>query len=176
MRQRGILVIASLVAFVMLAACTGAIQETREPVYIPPTPLPTATQPPVTVQPTVEVVIKNSPTPGCTNNLTFLDDLTIPDGTIVEPGESLDKRWLLQNSGSCNWNADYEVRLIAGAAMEAQTPRRLYPAVSGAEFVLQMTFIAPQEPSIYRSAWQAFDTQGNPFGDPFYIEIVVGSE
>jgi hypothetical protein len=39
--------------------------------------------------------------------------------------------------------------------------------------VLRMVFTAPQEAGTYRSAWQAYDPDGGPFGDPFYIEIVV---
>jgi hypothetical protein len=34
-------------------------------------------------------------------------------------------------------------------------------------------FTAPQEPGIYRSAWQAADPQGNLYGDLIFIEINV---
>jgi hypothetical protein len=36
-----------------------------------------------------------------------------------------------------------------------------------------MVFIAPEEPGNFRSAWQAYDPQDNPYGDPFFIDIVV---
>jgi hypothetical protein len=34
-------------------------------------------------------------------------------------------------------------------------------------------FKAPSEPGSYRSAWQAYNPQGEPFGDPFFIDFVV---
>jgi hypothetical protein len=49
----------------------------------------------------------------------------------------------------------------------------LYPARSGTQVELRIVFTAPNEPGIYRSAWQAHDPEGQPFGDQFFIEIVV---
>ena len=43
-------------------------------------------------------------TPTCSDWLTFVEDLTIPDGTSVIPGSVLDKRWQVENSGTCNWD------------------------------------------------------------------------
>ena len=51
---------------------------------IQPTGTPTSTPVPVEVQPPIA-------TPVCTNNLTYVDDLSIPDGTVVHPGDVLDK-------------------------------------------------------------------------------------
>jgi hypothetical protein len=114
-----------------------------------------------------------TPTPVCTSDLTFVDDVTIPDGTVVEPGEQLDKRWRVENSGSCNWDHRYEIRLIAGPQMEATSPQSLYPALSDTETEIRIVYTAPEEPGAYRSAWQAFDPSGTAFGDIFFIDIVV---
>lgn len=122
---------------------------------------PTATQPPAP-----------SATPDCINSLTYLNDLTIPDGSQVPAGSSLDKRWKVYNSGTCNWDERYRVRLISGSALGAQE-QALYPARGGTELIIQINFTSPQEPGTYQSAWQAYDPQGNPFGDPFYMDIIV---
>lgn len=114
-----------------------------------------------------------TPTPLCSNGLLFLRDVTIPDGTIVDPGELLDKRWAVQNNGSCNWDKRYRVKLIAGPGMGMPVQQALIPALSGTEVVIRMVFIAPEEPGNFRSAWQAYDPQDNPYGDPFFIDIVV---
>ena len=113
-----------------------------------------------------------SPTPDCTNNLTYLLDLTIPDGSQVPMGSSLDKRWKVQNSGTCNWDERYRIKLVSGSEMGAQE-QALFPARGGTELTIQINFTAPAEPGTYQSAWQAHDPQGNPFGDPFYIQIIV---
>lgn len=111
--------------------------------------------------------------PECSDGLTFLNDLTIPDGTTVQPAESLDKRWLVENSGGCNWMKDYRLRLVSGPAMGAPEEQALYPARSGTQAELRMIFDAPEEAGLYRSAWQAYNPQGEAFGDPFFIEVVV---
>jgi hypothetical protein len=88
-------------------------------------------------------------------------------------GGEIPKRWEVENSGSCNWQENYRVRLIAGSEMSAQPEQALHPARSGTRAVIRIVFKAPPEPGAYRSAWQAFNPQGEPFGDPFFIEILV---
>ncbi len=114
-----------------------------------------------------------TPTPACVDNLRYLEDLTIEDGSAVAPGATLDKRWRVENSGSCNWKAGYTLRLIAGPDLGAPSPQALFPALSGTQAVIRIVFTAPEEPGAYRSAWQAFDPGGAPFGDPIYIDIQV---
>lgn len=46
---------------------------------------------------------------GCTNRARFVDDVTIPDGTVVKRGEWITKTWLLENYGTCAWNENYKV-------------------------------------------------------------------
>jgi hypothetical protein len=162
----------------VLTACGGQTPQIPQTagVYRPPTAVAESSLAPITQETeseSAEEEIRPSPTPACTNNLWFLDDLTIPDGTQVNPGEQLDKRWLVRNNGSCNWNDQYQVRLIAGSGMGVPVQQMLYPALSETDVVIRMVFIAPNEPGSYRSAWQAYDAQGNLFGDPFFIDIVV---
>jgi hypothetical protein len=110
---------------------------------------------------------------GCINDLTYLDDLTIPDGTFVQRGALLDKQWEVQNTGTCNWIDGYTLQLIAGPGMGANPTQSLFPATSGSKLIIDIKFTAPYEIGTYHTGWQAFDTLGQPFGDPFYIEIVV---
>jgi hypothetical protein len=114
-----------------------------------------------------------APTPTCVPNLAFLEDLTVPDGSQATPGSTLDKRWRVENNGTCNWDENYRLKLIAGPEMGAEPEQALYPARSGAQAVLRIIFTAPEEPGPYRSAWQAYDPGGEPFGDPFFIEVIV---
>lgn len=168
----------SLVLVFFFSACIPVFRSEagQEVVFVPPTPAgaltPTETSSPT---PTGNTATPGppTPTPPCFDNLVFRADVTIPDGTRVQPDSTLDKRWEVENAGSCNWNETYRVRLIAGPEMSAQPEQALYPARSGSRAVLRIVFKAPAEPGTYRSAWQAFNSQGEPFGDPFFIEIVV---
>jgi len=120
--------------------------------------------------------VRPTPSPICSAGLAFLEDITIPDGTVVSPGEVLDKRWLVENNGSCNWNAGFGLQLIAGPEMGAHSEQALFPARSGSQAEIAIVFTAPVEPGSYRSAWQAQDAQGVLFGDPIFIEIVVTNQ
>lgn len=156
----------------LLAACSG----THETIYLPPTAVMEATTEiaasPPEVAPTQSEMLVATTTPDCTDNLTYLNDLTLPDDSVVEAGSRLDKRWKVQNSGTCNWDERYRIMPISGPNLGAQTSA-LYPARSGTELTIQIIFSAPMEAGTVTSAWQAHDPQGKPFGDPFYIQVIV---
>lgn len=162
----------------LLASCGGIIGPARgaEPPgrqFIPPTqavPSPVASATPLTV---IAPTLHASPNLPCTNNLAFISDITIPDGSHSTPESSLDKRWLVQNSGTCNWDERYTLKLIAGSEMGAPKTSPLYPARSSSQATFRIIFTAPAASGEYRSAWQAYSPEGESFGDPIYIDIVV---
>lgn len=140
--------------------------QTAAPSIESPTPAPAA-QPGITLPPQA--------TPQCTDSLTYLEDVTFPAGAAVKPGASLDKRWLIQNSGTCNWNERYRLKFVSGAELGAPLEQALFPARSGTKATLRVNFTAPTEPGTYQSAWQAYDPQGQPFGDPIYLQVIVST-
>lgn len=156
----------------LVSACRGLWTSefsSFEDVYLPPSPIVSVVSSPVMF----ESSLLPTPTMACTNSLLFLADQTIPDGTEVEPGAILDKVWEVENNGTCNYDDRYRLKLIGGSELGARPEQALYPARSGTRFQLYLRFIAPSESGPVRSAWQAFDPQGNPFGDPIYLEVVV---
>lgn len=164
----------------MLPACSGV--ETPAAYFIPPTsgsqvsipgrPTPTGA---ASLQEATATLPAPTSAPTCSPNLLYLEDLTVPDGTVVAPGEGIDKRWRVENTGSCNWDVQYSLVLIAGQQLGAPKQQALFPARSGTQAAVRILFTAPQEPGAYRSAWQAQDPQGELFGDPIYIDIIVQS-
>ena len=155
---------------IFLAGCgrltSSPPQETV--LFKPPTSGPTIT-------PTNSPLPSTTPTQDedCTNQLQFEEDLTVPDGTEVEPGASLVKQWLVTNAGTCNWDERYTVNLVSGPDMDAPRSQRLFPARKGQQVIIEMIFTAPGDPGQYTSTWQAFDPQGKRFGDPFFVDIQV---
>ncbi|NWG33504.1 MAG: hypothetical protein HXY42_03605 [Chloroflexi bacterium] len=158
-----------------LSTPTPFIPPTNPPPLIQPTliihPTPTAS-PPVQVIP-LPTIIPTLDQSNCTNNLTYIEDLTIPDNSFIPFGAAIDKQWLVTNSGTCHWTSDYRLRRVGGAALGAPDEIALYPAKAGTQAVIQILFTAPFEEGTYESAWQAFDPNGQPFGDPIYIRILV---
>jgi hypothetical protein len=149
-----------------LTACLPAPSLTP---YLPPTPGEGATLPALPIS----TPMPGLPTPICTTDLAYLDDLTIPDYSVVSPGSSLDKQWLVQNTGSCNWDSSYRLRFSGGSLLGANEEQVLNPARAGAEAVIRILFTAPLEAGEYISIWQAVDPNGIVFGEAFLIKIVV---
>jgi len=135
------------------------------PVALPTfTVAPPATLPAGTATPTSIV---------CTNGLTFVQDLTVPDGTIVQSGGTVEKQWLVTNSGTCDWDSTDRLKFTGGDTLGAVAEQALYPARAGTQATLKIIFIAPLEAGTYRSEWQAFAPDGSSFGDAVYMTIVV---
>ncbi len=167
-------ILPAIIITAFLAGCQSIMPENKPPAYfipptsaVTPTPLPSAT---------VEVntaIPRPTEDAGCSNLLAYIKDLTIPDGSMFSPGEIIDKRWLVENQGTCNWNSRYSLRLIGGDPMGASTEQSLYPALAGNQAVIRINFKAPAESGKYRSAWQAFTPDSRAFGDPIFIEVQV---
>lgn len=155
---------------------TPLLVSSATPLFSPPTPTGQASAPAADApEPAAAGPGEPTPTLDCQNGLRYLSDLTIPDGAQVTPGEQIDKRWQVENSGGCNWDERYRLRRISGDTLGAQGEQPLYPARSGTQAVIRLLLIAPTEPGTYRSVWQAIDPQGQPFGDPVTIEILVAN-
>lgn len=165
-----------LIALFLLAACAPQPTATpfRPPTFAAPTePLPTLTPIPPVYAPPPTATFTPAPPGPCSNDLQFLEDLTIPDNSIVAAGETLDKRWLVENSGSCDWDLSYRLKWIGGDALGAEEEQPLYPARAGTQATLQIFFVAPQTPGLYESSWQAAAPDGVLFGDPIFIKVIV---
>jgi hypothetical protein len=165
----------AMLSVFLLPACYRILQPDPGvdgvPGFIPPTKVIPSSTPTATLAPEAQETSISAN--DCQDSLTFVKDETIPDGTQIQAGASIDKRWEVKNSGTCNWDEGYTIQLIGGSDMGVQSPLDLFPARSNASTTIRIQFFAPEEPGNYRSAWQAFNPQGTAFGDPFYIDIVV---
>jgi len=167
-------------ALLLASACSPASTATP---FRPPTLQAPLIEPTFIINPTQAIfVVQATPLPTilptvdadeCFSNLTFIEDITIPDNSFVTFGSSIDKQWLVENSGTCHWNSDYRLKHIGGAVLDAPEEIALFPARAGTQATIQILFTAPFTDGVYESAWQAHDPDGIAFGDPIYIRIVV---
>ena len=158
------------------SACGASPIETP---FIPPASSPkgtTPTSPPdfilATLPPTETLIPSPTPIPPCSPGLTYVADITIPDGSIVAPGSVLEKQWSVQNSGTCDWDSRFRLKLVSGLDMGIPE-QPLYPARNSTQAVLQLLLTAPLTSGSYTSAWQAIAPDGTPFGDILTISIFV---
>ncbi len=150
------------------------------PPAMPPQPSPATTTLPV-IESTPETESPEGEAPplvppaSCRNGSRYIEDLTIPDGTVVAPGQTIDKRWSVQNSGTCDWGPDYRLVHVSGEGVTGPDEVALYPAVAGADAVWQVILQAPTEAGTYHSRWQAQAPDGTFFGEEVYVVIVVAA-
>ena len=112
----------------------------------------------------------------CAHDLLFLDDLTVPDGTVFEPGAAIDKRWQVQNTGECAWGPNFRIVLVEGDPLGAPTEVALFPALPGREGLVRALMVAPSAPGDYSGTWSAQDPQGNLFGNKMWVRIAVAGQ
>jgi len=95
----------------------------------------------------------------------FIKDVTIPDGTFVQPGEKFTKTWRLQNIGTCSWTSSYSLVFINGDSLSGPTamslPRNVNP---GDDIDLSVSLVAPSQNSHYKGYWKLRNASGAVFG------------
>jgi hypothetical protein len=158
-----------VIAVAAAVACCSTRAGTQEPptleVFVPALATPTH-QVPTQVGATAAPI-------ACADDARFIEDLTIPDGTHMDPGERIDKRWSVQNTGTCDWGPDYRLVRISGDALVGPDEIALYPARAGTDAVWQVVLDAPDFPGEYSSRWQAQAPDGTRFGDDVFVLIEV---
>jgi hypothetical protein len=92
-------------------------------------------------------------------------DVTIPDGTILAPGQAFTKTWEIRNIGSCTWTTSYALVFVFGNQMGASSVINLPAAVApGATADFSVNMVAPSVAGHYRSYWRFRDASGVQFG------------
>jgi mRNA-degrading endonuclease toxin of MazEF toxin-antitoxin module len=145
---------------------TAAVLPTETPLPPTETSVPTAT-----VTPTPEDT--PTATPVICNNAIYVEDVTIPDETEINPGERFTKTWKVKNTGACDWTRAYSLRYAFGERMNGLNVffQNVVPADSEVDISVQM--VAPQRPGTYRGYWVLYDNNGYTFGEYLSVIIVV---
>jgi len=117
---------------------------------------------------------------GQCNAATFIADITVPDGSVFNPGLAFVKTWRLKNTGACTWTSAYAPVLengdLLGANAASPMPVSLAP---GQTVDISVNMIAPGTPGHYRGNWKLRDASGVKFGvgaaadRPFWVDIIV---
>lgn len=137
-----------------------------------PTFTATVTPPPPT--PTSPPTLPPSPT--ATQNCDqaqFVADVTIPDGTLMNPGERFTKTWRLKNIGTCTWNSSYAVVFFSGEQMGGPAVQALPGNVNPGQTVdISVNLTAPLSSGSYTGYWKLRNAAGVTFAQ-FYVQIKV---
>ena len=137
------------------------------------TPTPTI-EPTITLTPTVTSEVGATPTKNDCYNLLYLQDVTIPDGTVMKPNEAFTKTWLVQNTGGCAWAPGFTFVNVGGDAMRAATLKLAKAIPVGTKYELSVEMVVPTGTyGIIQGAWRMAYEEGQYFGDTLFISIKV---
>jgi hypothetical protein len=113
------------------------------------------------------------PTSNC-NAGQFIDDITIPDGTTMSPGENFTKTWRLKNIGTCTWTSSYAVVFTSGTSMGGPAAQALSGNVNPGQTVdVSVNLTAPGSNGTYTGNYKLRDSGGVLFTNNFYVQIKV---
>jgi hypothetical protein len=109
------------------------------------------------------------------DNFLLLADITIPDGSIMNPGENFDKVWQIQNLGPCTWNTGYHLVWAYGEWYGTEPVALYYEVPPGDGIQIWVNLTAPTAPGNYFAAFVLQNDRGVNFGifSPLTIFITV---
>ncbi len=149
------------------------------------TPTITATATSSTQQPTLTAYVPGSSAGTSTaDNITWIADITIPDGTVVTPSDGLHKIWKVQNSGTTTWTTSYKLVWIditnfnyndinsVVPVKEVKIPKEVKP---GEQIEITIDLVAPSKNGIYKIFFRMLNPSGQFFGDAGWVLITVGT-
>ncbi|MCD6576977.1 MAG: hypothetical protein J7K66_03070 [Anaerolineaceae bacterium] len=145
------------------------------------TPLPIPTQPigatptiPANASAPVFVLPPDSP-----DAALFIEDVTYPDGSILQPGERFTKTWKVENTGTTTWNTGYFYRYLDGKPIMCNEDDMFIfitnPVKPNNQVTLSVRMTAPNTLGSYENYFIMANDKGQIFGDTLYVKIVVDS-
>lgn len=153
-----------------------------------PTPIATATatatiQPTATITPFDTVTPQSTATSGSASDTAFgcydaafVRDVTIPDGTLLQPGDLFTKTWEIRNTGSCPWESDFVLIFSSGDPMSGLDTLLGKQVAVGATESFSVDLVAPDTPGSYTGFWRLTNVEGTIFGEVVYVAINVDGD
>ena len=139
-----------------------------------PAPIPTTTPTNSTSLTTpLPPVSGQVPTVSC-YGLSYVKDVTIPDNTLMAPGQTFTKTWLVRNSGTCAWDAGFKFAFVGGEAMDGAALVLDKAVNPGSDKELSIVMKAPSKAGAARGTWRMSTAGGTFFGDQVFVLINVG--
>jgi len=115
----------------------------------------------------------------CSNSV-FEGDITIPDGSVLEPGTNFVKVWKIRNTGTCAWDEGYTLVYIGGSTpnldpydfnFSTKNPQDFVESGEAIDMSLKLT--TPCTPGKYEGHWRMRNDKGYYFGTlvSVYVEV-----
>lgn len=101
---------------------------------------------------------------------------SVPDGTFVKVGATLEQVWELENTGFCVWEERALREIAAEHLASAELVVPIARTAPGERVAVTATFTAPAEPASCRSVWQMVDRDGRvclPWATGLWCQVLA---
>lgn len=149
------------------------------------TPISTPTRTPtptMTPSPTSPPTATSTPTPAVPK-ARFIKDVTIPDGTVMKPGQKFTKTWRFQNVGAVPWGKGVQLVFVEGKQKGFESKKMGGPdavdvpdVAPGKTVDVSVDLTAPEKFGQHRSYWRLRLGNGQWLENVHYADIFVASD
>jgi len=108
----------------------------------------------------------------------MIEDVTIPDNTVLTRGETFTKTWRFLNNGKCNWNG-YTIAFFAGDRMASPDSVPVPAAEAGKTVDVSVELTAPSMDGSYTGFYILKNDKGETLSigieQSFWLKILIGN-
>lgn len=114
----------------------------------------------------------------CKDSAVMIEDVTVPDNTVMTSGQKFTKTWRFMNNGKCNWNG-YSIAFFAGDRMGTPDSVPVPPTEAGKTVDVSVDLTAPSTDGSYTGFYILKNDKGEtlPIGieQSFWLKILIGN-
>jgi len=184
--------ILTLLLTLTLTSCVKVSSETADtatpapPLFVtstlPPTKqaltVPTQVPPTSTPEPSTTTTPNAAASPACRDSAILVEDVTYPDNTRVNAGETFTKTWKLQNVGTCTWTG-YTVAFVDGERMGSPDTVPVPETERSKPVDVSVELTAPSADGTYRGNFELHNAAGEAVligtESIFWVQVIVGT-
>jgi uncharacterized protein YkwD len=181
-----------LLTCLSLGACVKVSEETpapAAPLFVTSTLPPTrpGLSLPTDIPPTTTPDASTTSTPlagtaaagaSCKDAAVLLEDVTVPDNAVMQPGEKFTKTWRFANTGKCNWSG-YTISFVAGDRMETPDSAPIPETEPGKTVDVSVELTAPSIDGAYTGFFELKNANGESLAigteTTFWVKILIGN-
>lgn len=152
-----------LLSLLIAASCTPSSPPATVPAATETSTIEPGDTPLPAITPTFTL---NQTQANCTDSASFVDDVTVPDGTKFDAGVSFLKTWRIRNTGTCTWNENYGMVFVEGTQMTSPAVLPLAATAPGETLDVSVNLVAPSEDGVYTGFYEL----QNPAGELILID------
>ena len=107
----------------------------------------------------------------------FVQDVTFPDGTCVQPGTHFLKVWRVRNDGVSQWNEGNVLVAAGGDLLSAPDAKVMLPVVqAGQETDIAIQLVAPDRTGRHVAYFRLQTSDGTNFGQRLWADVRVAED